>query len=271
VRTLIQLIIRNHRLVLFVLLEMIALSWVTSTHSHPRGTLAKIGMEMSTNWTDVVGRIIDYKDFKKNNSSLLIENARLRTENMSYRSLSMSSRLLHSRNSWESTPAEIIRYPTSFKNNVLVANKGSLSGLQPGMGMLENGVMAGLITEVSVNHSLVLPIIHLSTNWSVRLGYDGAVGILNWSGESVEYATLTDIPLSEHILPGDSVITSGFQGTFPSGILVGKVEELIVTEADEFQSVTIKLSADYKRIHYVEFLSKEGAFEVDSLLSKSSP
>ena len=43
--------------------------------------------------------------------------------------------------------------------------------------MLENGVVAGLITEVSVNHSLVLPIIHLSTNWSVRLGYDGAVGI----------------------------------------------------------------------------------------------
>jgi cell shape-determining protein MreC len=66
------------------------------------------------------------------------------------------------------------------------------------------------------------------------------------------------------------VITSGFQGTFPSGILVGKVEELIVTEADEFQSVTIKLSADYKRIHYVEFLSKAGTLEIDSLLSTSS-
>jgi rod shape-determining protein MreC len=138
------------------------------------------------------------------------------------------------------------------------------------MGMLENGVLAGFITEVSVNHSLVLPVIHLSTTWSVRLGYGGAVGILTWSGESIEYATLTDIPLSEHILPGDSVITSGFQGTFPSGILVGKVEELIVTEADEFQSVTIKLSADYKRIHYVEFLSKVGTLEIDSLLSTSS-
>ena len=269
-RTLIQLIIRNHRLVLFVLLEIIALSWLASTHAHPRGSLAKIGMEISTSWTGAVGRLIDYKNLKENNSSLLIDNARLRTENMSYRNLSTSGRLFNSGDSWTSTPAEIIRYSTSFNNNVLVANQGSLAGLQPGMGMLENGVLAGFITEVSANHSLVIPVIHLSTTWSVRLGYAGAVGILTWSGESVEYATLTDIPLSEHILPGDSVITSGFQGTFPSGILVGKVEELIVTEADEFQSVTIKLSADYKRIHYVEFLSKAGTLEIDSLLSTSS-
>ncbi len=265
-RTLIQLIIRNHRLVLFVLLEMIALSWVASTHAHPRGNLAKIGMEMSASWTDAVGRTINFKNLKENNSSLLIENSRLRTKNLGYQNRSITNTISKFGGAWKSTPAEIVRYSTSFKNNVLVANQGSLSGLRPGMGMLENGVVAGLITEVSENHSLVLPVIHLNTNWSVRLGCFGAVGILNWSGESIEYATLTDIPLSEHILPGDSVITSGFQGTFPSGILVGKVEELIVTEADEFQSVTIKLSANYKKIHYVEFMSKKDSAEIDSLL-----
>jgi len=91
VRTLIQLIIRNHRLVLFVLLEIIALSWLASTHAHPRGSLAKIGMEMSTSWTGAVEKLINYKNLKENNSSLLIDNARLRTENMSFRSLSTSA------------------------------------------------------------------------------------------------------------------------------------------------------------------------------------
>ena len=269
-RTLIQLLIRNHHLVLFVLLEIIALSWVASTHARPRGSLAKIGIEMSTSWTNALGRLIDYKNLKENNSSLLIENARLRTENMNYRSQYKSTRLSKHRAYWKSTPAEIVRHSTFFKNNILVANRGSLDGLQPGMGMLESGVVAGLISEVSENHALILPIIHLSTNLSVRLGYNGSIGILKWSGESIEYATLTDIPLSEHIIPGDSVITSGLQGTFPSGILVGKVEALILTKADEFQSVTIKLAADFKRIHYVEFFSTKDTSEIDSLLSSPS-
>ena len=269
-RTLIQLLIRNHRLVLFVLLETIALSWVSSTHARPRGSLAKIGMEMSSSWTHALGRLINYKDLKENNSSLLIENARLRTENMNYKSLYTLNRLSKHGDYWKSTPAEIVRHSTSFKNNIFVANKGALDGLQPGMGMLESGVVAGLISEVSKNHALILPVIHLSTNWSVRLGYNGAIGILNWSGESVKYATLTDIPLSENIIPGDSVVTSGLQGTFPSGILVGKVEALILTEADEFQSVTIKLAADFNRIHYVEFFRTEDTAEIDSLLSTTS-
>lgn len=268
-RTLIQLLIRNHRLVLFVMLEIIAINWVVSTHAHPRGSIAKIGLEISSSWTDAVGRLIFYKDLKNNNSNLLIENARLRTDNMSLQEVarSSSSSLDNFKSPWISVPAEIIRTSSSFNNNVLVANRGKNSGLSAGLGMLDNGVVAGFISEVSDNHSLVLPIIHLSTTWSVRLGENGAIGILSWSGEDTRYATLSDIPLSANILPGDSVISSGFQGTFPPGVFVGSVEELIVTSADKFQSIQIKLAADFKRIHYVEFLINVNESEIDSLVN----
>ena len=55
---------------------------------------------------------------------------------------------------WESIPAEIIRYSSDFKNNILVANRGRLSGVIPGMGMLDNGKIAGLVTEVTEHESL---------------------------------------------------------------------------------------------------------------------
>ena len=48
VRTLIQLLRRNHRMVLFVLLEIIALSWITSTHAHPKGKIASIRIIMNS-------------------------------------------------------------------------------------------------------------------------------------------------------------------------------------------------------------------------------
>jgi rod shape-determining protein MreC len=137
----------------------------------------------------------------------------------------------------------------------------------PGMGMLDNGKIAGLVTEVTEHESLVLPIIHLHTQWSVRLGNEGAIGRMVWYGQGTEYATLKDIPLSELIIPGDPVVTTGFQGTFPSGLEVGKVEEVLVTPADKFQSVTVKLGADYKHIHYVEFLMNSSSEIVDSLIN----
>ena len=256
-------------MVLFVLLEIIALGWIASTHAHPRGSIASIGMKMSSSWTETLGRMMYLKDLKTTNVSLLMENARLRTENINLQKPNVPDTEPASLNPevWKSIPAEIIRYSSDFKNNILVANRGRLSGVLPGMGMLDNGKIAGLVTEVTEHESLVLPIIHLHTQWSVRLGNEGAIGRMVWSGQGTEYATLKDIPLSELILPGDPVVTTGFQGTFPSGLEVGKVEEVLVTPADKFQSVTVKLGADYKHIHYVEFLMNSSAGIVDSLIT----
>jgi len=209
------------------------------------------------------------KDLKTTNVSLLMENARLRTANINLQKPNVLDTEHASLNQeiWESIPAEIIRYSSDFKNNILVANRGRLSGVIPGMGMLDNGKIAGLVTEVTEHESLVLPIIHLHTEWSVRLGNEGAIGRMVWSGQGTQYATLKDIPLTELILPGDPVVTTGFQGTFPSGLEVGKVEEVLITQADKFQSVTVKLGADYKRIHYVEFLMNSSSGIVDSLIT----
>lgn len=256
-------------MVLFVLLEIIALNWIASTHAHPRGSMASIGMKMSSSWTGTLGRMMYLKDLKTTNVSLLMENARLRTANINLQKPNVPDTEPASLNPevWKSIPAEIIRYSSDFKNNILVANRGRLSGVLPGMGMLDNGKIAGLVTEVTEHESLVLPIIHLHTQWSVRLGNEGAIGRMVWSGQGTEYATLKDIPLTELILPGDPVVTTGFQGTFPSGLEVGKVEEVLVTPADKFQSVTVKLGADYKHIHYVEFLMNSSAGIVDSLIT----
>ena len=254
-RSLIQLLINYHRLVLFVALELIALSWVSSTHANPRGKLTEIGLEFSSSWFNAVGRLAHLSTLKENNTSLLIENSRLRTENLAIKS------------SWESVPSEIIRFTSTNTNNILIANSGRCDGVNPGMGMIEGGCIAGLVVEATDNESLILPIIHTKTQWSVRLGEYGAVGRLIWDGKDINYALLYDIPLSEMILPGDSVITSGFGGTFPPGIKVGKVEEVLVTSADRFKTVKVKLGADFSRIHYVEFLSNPESSSLDSLIT----
>ena len=113
-------------MVLFVLLEIIALSWIASTHAYPRGKITSIGMKMSSSWTETLGQMMYLKDLKTTNVNLLMENARLRTANLNSQKTGLTDTSIVTLNqeAWKSIPAEIIRYSSDFKNNILVANRG---------------------------------------------------------------------------------------------------------------------------------------------------
>ena len=66
---------------------------------------------------------------------------------------------------------------------------------------------------------------------------------------------------------GDEVYTTGFQGVFPSDILVGKVVKVAVTEADDFKTVIVNLGVDYSSIRFVEFLTDKRILNSDSLIN----
>lgn len=271
-RNLYNLIARNHRLVLFLILEIIALRWVSITHGTHRGSISQAGIKYASSWTDYLGRISTFSDITESNKALVKENSRLRTQNHSlskelkYSSVHNSLDGINA-NSWQSLPAEVIRSTVHFKNNLLVVDRGVNDGIVNGTGVLFDGNLAGKVVETTENESLVFPIINRNTEWSVRIGKSGSVGRLVWDGESLEKATVIDITKSALVLPGDMIYTTGFQGVFPADITVGEVTEIHVTEADEFQTVTIELGTDYNRIRYVELIHDGGFSKADSLIS----
>lgn len=272
-RNLFNLIIKNHRLVLFCALEIIALNWLVSTHSMHGSRMSSVGIKCSNTWTDFVGQIETYYNVQEQNKALNSENAWLRTQ--LYR---IKKRVPLDHNSsianlntgvWKSVPAEIIRMSTSFKDNLLVANRGELDGVREGSGMLDNGHLAGKVIEVTDHEALVFPIIHRNVEWSVRIGNDGAVGRLVWDGDGLKIAQVVDISKSSLVLPGDEVYTTGFQGVFPADVLVGEVKKVAVTEADDFKTVIVELGADYSSIRFVEFLTDKSTSKSDSLMNSA--
>ena len=50
-------------------------------------------------------------------------------------------------------------------------------------------------------------------------------------------------------------------------ILVGKVNKVAVTEADDFKTVIVKLGVDYNSIRFVEFLTDKRITRSDSLIN----
>ena len=271
-RNLFNLLIRNHRLVIFIVFEIIAFNWLLNTHSLHNNRMSSIGIKCSNSWLDAVGQVNTFKSIKEQNKFLNQENARLRTElhrlkkHVPLRYRSQRASLLDTA-IWVVKPAEIIRTSTHLSSNLLVANKGELDGVFKGSGMLDNGCLAGKVVEVTDHECLVFPVINRNIEWSVRVGEEGTVGRLVWDGDNLKTAKVVDISKSSLILPGDEIYTTGFQGVFPADILVGEIKKVSFTEADDFKTVEVKLGADYNSIRFVEFLTDKRISKSDSLIN----
>lgn len=257
---------------LFCLFEIIAFNWLVNTHSIHSSRMSSVGIKCANSWTDILGQFHTYNSVKDQNIALNQENSRLRTElqrlkkyvpikHISYINKELDTSI------WVSTAAEIVRTSYHTSNNVLIANKGQLDGVVKGSGMLDKGHLAGKVIKVTDHEALVFPVTHKHTEWSVRIGNEGAVGRLVWDGGDLTIAHVVDIAKSSLVLPGDEVYTTGFQGVFPSDILVGEVVKVAVTEADDFKTVIVNLGVDYSSIRFVEFLTDKRILNSDSLIN----
>ena len=60
--------------------------------------------------------------------------------------------------------------------------------------------------------------------------------------------TLTYLPAGASLMAGDLVVTSGLGGYYPSGLVIGSVEELVVDEGGLTQSAVLVPSADLEEL-----------------------
>jgi rod shape-determining protein MreC len=132
---------------------------------------------------------------------------------------------------------------------------------------LQNNNAIGRIVEVSDHFALALPIINQSVEWSVRIGSSGPVVRLAWEGGDATRAMLYDVPRSAIFAAGDSVVSSGFQGYFSTGLMLGTVGEEVPNFDGQFLNVPVRLTADFRTLRYVELAKTGGRMDIQSLLS----
>ena len=102
------------------------------------------------------------------------------------------------------------------------------------------------------------------------MGRAGQAGRLVAKEGDVRRASVLDIPWSQLVLPGDTVMTTGFDGVFPADVPVGMVEDVVGNETDEFQTVVVSLGANYPSARHVVWLEHPRNGRLDSLSSAPS-
>ncbi len=151
------------------------------------------------------------------------------------------------------TPARIENNSVNQRNNYLTINKGQNDDMEVGMGLVSRDGVVGMVDRVGSHFSRAISILNPLMKVHASVLRTGYFGFVNWKGTDPTIITLEDVPKHADVVVGDTIVTSGYS-TFPSGITIGKVKEILLDPGSNFFTIQVKLNIDISRIQYVHVI-----------------
>lgn len=163
--------------------------------------------------------------------------------------------------------AHVINNSVARPHNYITINKGSLDGIKPEMGVLDQNGVVGVVNVVGPHTSRVISLLNPYFRLSCKVKGSEGFGSLVWDGIDPEVALLEELPRHTVFNAGDTVITSGYSAVFPPGIPVGIVLPDKTAHNENFFTLKIKLLADFSTLSAVQIVMnnmKEELREVET-------
>lgn len=253
-RNLIAFYLRFRIFLVFVILQIIALSLVVKSSQFPRLQFLTTVSEVSTELLIVRNDVTKHFNLSNTNKKLQQENKKLREE------LGMSKYQKHIPDSivndlelkqnYTYIPATVINSTFDKRNNYMTISVGWREGVKRQLGVFSSKGIVGIVAYVGEHYSLVKIILSKDINLDVMLEKGGAFGLLKWDGLNARYGTVNvsnDLPVKKW----SKVVTRGGSGIFPRGIPVGKVQRKSSVEGKPLWDVTILFAEDFRTIQDV--------------------
>lgn len=159
--------------------------------------------------------------------------------------------------------ATVVSRNSFYWYNTLTIDKGSHNGIEEGMVVLNSTGLIGKIENVSTFSSDVKLITTNDTNNKISVtvtnGDNKLTGLIKNYNYDDGYLKVEGISNTATVNIGDLVYTSGLGGVFPSGILIGKVENITTDVYDLSKIINVKPSANFDDINYVTILKRADA------------
>ncbi len=121
--------------------------------------------------------------------------------------------------------------------NTIIIDKGKEDGIKKDMAVITVNGLVGKVHQVKNNFSEVILLKDPNFSAAVRLQNSRHEGIV--SGTGLSYCLLKYIPPEQIVQEGEILITSGLDGVFPPGILVGIVSHIGTKRLDFFQYIEV--------------------------------
>jgi len=264
---------KQAHVLLFIVLEAIALLLIVQNSFYQRSRIVSLGNNIAGQWYRMVSGVTGYFGLKAENEHLSAENAALRAQlASSYIQYSDSIFTINDtvyKQRYSYTDAQVIKNSWNSQDNYLMINKGSAHGVKVDMAVISPQGIVGVVVNCTRNFATIMPVLHSDSRNSVKIKRTNSTGSLIWEGGDFRYATVVDIPTTHKLYKNDTIITSGLANDFPEGIAVGYIEDFKSIQGSGFYSIRIRLATDFNKLNHVYIVDNHFKAEQDLLMKET--
>src|SRR5262245_5833060 len=209
-------------------------------------------------WSDYVSLV----DVREENERLRGRLARAEEENHQYREAILSSERFQKLSGFRAqreipmVPANVIHQDLSNWFQSLIIDQGAAAGIRPGMPVITDSGVVGLVSGTTPAASKVLLVVDPQSRVDAYIERTRARGTVR--GNASHEADFDYVLRQENIEEGDLLLTSGLGTVYPKGLVVGRVASVDRKTSGLFLSAKITPAVDFTRLEEVFVSSGRG-------------
>lgn len=237
---------------LFVIVEVLAVSHYTSATSFTRARLLSVSNRVTGSISGAFASVGDYFSLREENQMLSERIVALESALAEYVEAPTRRRIT----SDEIAPylfgeARVVRNSVFSQHNFFTINKGLRDDVEANMAVLTpEGFVAGYVIDCSEGYSVCMSVANRDFTMGGKGTHNEFMGSVVWDGDDYRRVRLENIPHYANFAVGDTIVST-VSYRFPPGRVVGYVEEF-EPSADKMNSnLTIRLAADLSRLDRV--------------------
>ena len=148
----------------------------------------------------------------------------------------------------------IARDPNELLYRTFTIDKGSLNGVAQNDPVVAQGrYLVGYVYEVSPSQSTVMTVLNPNISISAVVNRTSDIGSISGEVTLAEdgLCRMTGLSRSSGAAAGDRVVTTSLGGTFPDGLIIGTITEILPSGSDISNYAVIEPSADFDDLSFV--------------------
>jgi len=225
---------------------------VQSIVSNVGSNFRKVGLstgELMTAYRDNQALRAENEEIRQNNlnvTEIMAENVRLRTM-LDYKKVS---------NQFDFVTAAVVGRDIGTWNSTIIINRGSADGITKDMAVVTPQGLVGSVVNVYDKVSKVQLILDArsAVGTLVQRPESRVAAIVEGSSTSPLTPRMVNIARDADIIKSDKLITSGFGGIYPKGLLIGEVVDVVNEEGGLLKYAYLKPAVDFARLEEVSVI-----------------
>ncbi len=249
--------------IVLVLLLIISLIILSSSQKQSAKKASSVFFGVFANFSSVISDALDIAKYKSENSSLRKTNAELMLEINKLRQYGIENSELKDLLGIKDTlhypilPANVVSKSLSRSQGTFTLNVGRRDNVRPGMPVINEFGLVGIVYSTSSNYSIVRTLENLDLSLTVKDERSRVDGIMKWNGANL---VIINVPKTFDVEPGDRIITSDISSIVAMPVPIGVVVGLNNVETGIFNEVKLK--------PFVDFVTTENVFVIKVVESK---